>query len=472
MRWQRLVPLAVLAAAALTVFFYSQNLSAMAEVGKPAPAFTLTRTDGATVTVPDPDADKPSLLYFWATWCIVCREEVYSMETFQERYGDRIDIHHINLRESPWLIEQFNGVYGIDKVSLLDRDGSVMERYRVTGTPERWLVDTDGVARFHQIGMMRFEALQQAYEVVTGRPIDGDGVEPLQTGQALLAAVARDGQVWLSATDATGVPLLFVKPQPEAAWQPLDIAATQPLVALRATATHVLGLSRGGDLLVWPLDDPQAQPIRYALPAEAAPFSALAVHDAAPQQLAAWSTTTGLWLSDDGGATWRHASSRQPVRENGADASTDIPQIDDLPVVNGLAFDPQQPGRFLAAAQVGLWESRDGGAFWQPVRVYAASIDPEDRIPWDNRFQRPLFDVAFSQTRPNQVYLATDYGVWVSDDNGRSFQMLRKSPARIVVSLDVAAEVAADAGADRLLVAAPNGDLYESDDGGAHWQRR
>lgn len=53
--------------------------------GKPAPAFTLTGTDGRKVSLKD-FKGRPVMLNFWATWCGPCKLEMPWIQDFYTRY--------------------------------------------------------------------------------------------------------------------------------------------------------------------------------------------------------------------------------------------------------------------------------------------------------------------------------------------------------------------------------------------------
>jgi len=72
-----------------------------------------------------------------------------------------------------------------------------------------------------------------------------------------------------------------------------------------------------------------------------------------------------------------------------------------------------------------------------------------------------VYAVAFDPVTPHRVYLATDTGVWMSEDGGRRPARVVSSPQRVLVALDA---VALPDGL-WLVAAAPNGDLYGSRDG-------
>ena len=66
------------------------DLPAGGRVGNAAPNATVTLTDGTTVTLEDFADGKPLLLYFFATWCPVCRAEFRTLKPLYPGYDDDV----------------------------------------------------------------------------------------------------------------------------------------------------------------------------------------------------------------------------------------------------------------------------------------------------------------------------------------------------------------------------------------------
>ena len=149
-------------------------------VGKPAPAFTLTRLEGENQQFSPTDMrGKVWLLNVWASWCVSCRAEhpllvAFAKEgglpivglNYKEVRGDgETDARQLSAsdelaltrkRAAGWLTQHGNPY----QLSVLDMDGRVGIDYGVYGVPETYLIDKAGVIRYKQIGPITPEALR------------------------------------------------------------------------------------------------------------------------------------------------------------------------------------------------------------------------------------------------------------------------------------------------------------------------
>jgi cytochrome c biogenesis protein CcmG, thiol:disulfide interchange protein DsbE len=121
-------------------------------IGKPAPAFALTRLDDGARTVRREDMlGQVWMLNVWASWCAACRDEHPHLVAFAK--DKRLPIVGLNYKDSrrdgtAWLA-RFGDPYDF---SLFDADGRVGIDFGVYGVPETFIVDKQGVVRFKQIG--------------------------------------------------------------------------------------------------------------------------------------------------------------------------------------------------------------------------------------------------------------------------------------------------------------------------------
>lgn len=130
--------------------------------GKPAPDFTLPQLDGPPVRLADLRG-RVVVLNFWASWCIPCREETPALKAFYQQYGDRVAFYAINVAEPVDTVRAFLAEFGATYPVLLDRDKTVYRQYRVTGYPETFWIDEQGIVRIHWRGPMTLEDMERFY---------------------------------------------------------------------------------------------------------------------------------------------------------------------------------------------------------------------------------------------------------------------------------------------------------------------
>jgi cytochrome c biogenesis protein CcmG, thiol:disulfide interchange protein DsbE len=133
-------------------------------IGKPAPAFSLTRLDDPQVVIKRDDLlGRVWMLNVWASWCVACRQEHPLLVDFARR--KTVALFGLNYKDQRadgqrWLA-QFGNPYD---ASLVDADGKVGIDFGVYGVPETFIIDKQGVVRFKHIGPITPEVLRERIE--------------------------------------------------------------------------------------------------------------------------------------------------------------------------------------------------------------------------------------------------------------------------------------------------------------------
>jgi cytochrome c biogenesis protein CcmG/thiol:disulfide interchange protein DsbE len=129
-------------------------------VGKPVPAFRLSRMDDPAVTIsPANMAGKVWMLNVWASWCGACREEHPALSLFAK--GSKVPLIGLNYKDGReaglgWL-RRFGNPY---MATALDLDGRVGVDFGVYGVPETFVIDKRGVIRYKFIGGLTPELIR------------------------------------------------------------------------------------------------------------------------------------------------------------------------------------------------------------------------------------------------------------------------------------------------------------------------
>jgi len=122
-------------------------------VGKPAAAFSVQRLDGAGSLQLEDTRGKVTVVNFFASWCIPCKEENPALVRVYERYRSSnvvfIGVLYQDSRESGLQYVRDNGVTW---PTGSDDDGRVAFAYGVFGIPETYFIGADGVIAGRHIG--------------------------------------------------------------------------------------------------------------------------------------------------------------------------------------------------------------------------------------------------------------------------------------------------------------------------------
>lgn len=88
---------------------------------------------------------KPMILFFWTTSCPYCRKEIKTLnQLYLQMKKEGINLFAVNVGDSNYAVQKFSKSYAIGFRVLLDRDGSLADRYNVMGVPTYILIDKSG----------------------------------------------------------------------------------------------------------------------------------------------------------------------------------------------------------------------------------------------------------------------------------------------------------------------------------------
>lgn len=122
------------------------------EIGKPAPDFALMDATGNTWKLSSLKG-KVVFVNFWATWCKPCREEMPSMEALNKVLaGKPFQMLAIVFNDDLQMADSFARRLGATFPVLANPGPELTEAYMITGVPETFLIDADGILRHKFIG--------------------------------------------------------------------------------------------------------------------------------------------------------------------------------------------------------------------------------------------------------------------------------------------------------------------------------
>ena len=148
------IPLAVFVVLAL--FFWrglslNPNDMPSALLNKPVPKFSLPRLENAQeIRTQTLVQGKVTLLNFWATTCVTCREEHAFLNQLKNQGVHIVGVdYEDNTADAQRWIAQLGNPY--DDI-IVDEDGRLGLDLGVFGMPETYVIDKQGVIRYKHIG--------------------------------------------------------------------------------------------------------------------------------------------------------------------------------------------------------------------------------------------------------------------------------------------------------------------------------
>ena len=113
-----------------------------AELGSPAPSFSLKSILGSGEVDLDSQSEKILYIDFWASWCGPCKLSFPSMIKLKELFkDDPFEIIAISVDADSKAAKKFLDSYKINFQVALDPDGVVAAKYALPGMPSSFLLD-------------------------------------------------------------------------------------------------------------------------------------------------------------------------------------------------------------------------------------------------------------------------------------------------------------------------------------------
>lgn len=133
-------------------FAYSMvHQSKKTDVGDKAYNFSLPNLDGSTTKLSDYKG-KTIVINYFATWCEPCKEEAPELAQYAKDYGEKYPLIMIDRGETKDNVKEFLKKNKSTATFLFDYTNTVGKIMNVTGQPETFIIDRDGIIREHYNG--------------------------------------------------------------------------------------------------------------------------------------------------------------------------------------------------------------------------------------------------------------------------------------------------------------------------------
>jgi cytochrome c biogenesis protein CcmG, thiol:disulfide interchange protein DsbE len=131
---------------------------------EPASDFTVELLEGGALNLSDLRG-KVVLVDFWASWCPPCRQEAQTLAQVYQEYADQpVEFIGVDIWDRREDALAYINDYNVPYPNGIDEKGTILIDYGVTGIPEKFIIDQNGVVRHKLVGPTSADALRETLD--------------------------------------------------------------------------------------------------------------------------------------------------------------------------------------------------------------------------------------------------------------------------------------------------------------------
>ncbi len=132
---------AVVVAGLIVGWIVRSGPTEIAQIGQPAPEFSVEVFDGATFTLSEARGT-PVVVNLWASWCPPCREEIPDISAFAESHPE-VQVIGVAVEDSERSAREFAAEIGASYPLAMGTTG-FEDAYPNLGLPATYIIDSNG----------------------------------------------------------------------------------------------------------------------------------------------------------------------------------------------------------------------------------------------------------------------------------------------------------------------------------------
>ena len=121
-------------------------------VGQPVPEFAYPDSTGKIWKMSDLKG-KVVFINFWATWCTTCKAEMPQKTLLSKKMeGKPFQMLGMLFRDDPANLPSYFRQNTVSAPTLISQDNDSAKKFGITGVPETFIIDKDGILRERLVG--------------------------------------------------------------------------------------------------------------------------------------------------------------------------------------------------------------------------------------------------------------------------------------------------------------------------------